>query len=79
MPITAMEQVIRDILHDSHLRRSRKIDRLRELRSETRGIQRAGSASMMSIDDGLQDDLHVIEKALRQLGADVEEKGAARL
>ena len=53
--------------------------RLRELQSEARGIQRAGSESMMSADDGLQDDLRVIEKALRQLGADVEEKGAATL
>ncbi|MDL2400143.1 hypothetical protein [Rhizobium mayense] len=79
MPITAMEQAIRDILGDSRLRRSRKIDRLRELQSEARGIQRAGSESMMSADDGLQDDLRVIEKVLRQLGADVEQKGAATL
>ncbi len=62
MPITAMEQVIKDILGDAHLRRSRKIDRLRELQSEARGIQRAGSESMMSADDGLQDDLRVIER-----------------
>lgn len=55
MPITAMEQAIRDILGDSHLRRNRKIDRLLELQSEARGIQRAGSESMMSADDGLQD------------------------
>ncbi|QND49197.1 hypothetical protein HB780_27140 [Rhizobium lusitanum] len=79
MPITAMEQAIRDILGDSHLRRNRKIDRLLELQSEARGIQRAGSESAMSADDGLQDDLRVIEKALQELGADVEEKGAATL
>lgn len=79
MPITAMEQAIRDILGDSHLRRNRKIDRLLELQSEARGIQRAGSESAMSADDGLQDDLRVIEKALQDLGADVEEKGAATL
>jgi hypothetical protein len=79
MPVTAMEQTIRDILRDSHLQRRRKIDRLRELRNDARGIQRAGSESSMSADDGLQDDLRVIEKALQQLGADVEEKGAATL
>lgn len=79
MPITAMEQAIRDILGDSHLRRNRKIDRLLELQSEARGIQRAGSESAMSADDGLQDDLRVIEKALLDLGADVAEKGAATL
>lgn len=79
MPVTAMEQTIRDILRDSHLQRRRKIDRLLELRNEARGIQRAGSESSMSADDGLQDDLRVIEKALQQLGADIEEKGAATL
>ncbi|MDE1992054.1 MAG: hypothetical protein KGI75_06100 [Rhizobiaceae bacterium] len=79
MPITAMEQTIREIMSDIHLRRNRKIHRLMELRSEARGIQRAGSESAMSVDDGLQDDLRVIEKALRQLDADIEEKGAATL
>lgn len=79
MPITAMEKTVRDILRDGHMRRGRKIDRLLELQSEARGIQRAGSESTMSADDGLQDDLRVIEKALQQLGADVEEKGAATL
>ncbi|MFT4181096.1 MAG: hypothetical protein QM636_04170 [Rhizobium sp.] len=79
MPITAMEKTVRDILRDGHMRRRRKIDRLLELQSEARGIQRAGSESTMSADDGLQDDLRVIEKALQELGADVEEKGAATL
>ncbi|MBB4567721.1 hypothetical protein [Rhizobium leucaenae] len=76
MPITAMEQVIRDILRDTRLRRGRKIDRLLELQSEARGIQRAGSESMRTIDEGLQDDLRVIEKALRDLNADIHEKNA---
>ncbi|MGG6893200.1 hypothetical protein [Rhizobium sp. BR 315] len=79
MPITAMEKTVRDILHDGQLRKSGKIDRLRELQSEARGIQRAGSESSMSADDGLQDDLRVIEKALLDLHADTEQKGAATL
>ncbi|MGZ9723339.1 hypothetical protein [Rhizobium miluonense] len=79
MPVTAMEKTVRDILHDGHLRKSGKIDRLRELQSEARGIQRAGSESSMSADDGLQDDLRVIEKALHDLHADTEQKGAATL
>jgi hypothetical protein len=79
MPITAMEQTIREILGDSHLRRNRKIDRLRELQNDARGLQRAGSESAMSADDGLQDDLRVIEKALAQLGAETRENGAATL
>ncbi|MGV1790102.1 hypothetical protein GR212_03510 [Rhizobium lusitanum] len=79
MPITAMEKTVRDILFDNRMRRNGKIDRLRELRNEARGIQRAGSESAMSADDGLQDDLRVIEKALHDLDADVMEKGAATL
>ncbi|AYG64854.1 MULTISPECIES: hypothetical protein [unclassified Rhizobium] len=79
MPITAMEKTVRDILLDSHMRKSGKIDRLRELQSEARAIQRAGSESAMSADDGLQDDLRVIEKALHDLHADIKEKGAATL
>jgi hypothetical protein len=79
MPITAMEKTVRDILRDSHIRRRGKIDRLRELRSEARAIQRTGSESAMSADDGLQDDLRVIEKALHDLDADMHEKGAATL
>jgi hypothetical protein len=33
----------------------------------------------MSPDDGLQDDLRVVEKALHELDADIAEKGAATL
>ena len=79
MPVTAMEKTVRDILLDSQIRKSGKIDRLRELQSEARGVQRAGSESSMSADDGLQDDLRVIEKALNDLNADIEQKGAATL
>ncbi len=79
MPITAMEKTVRGILFDNHLRKSGKIDRLRELRSEARAIQRAGGESSMSADDGLQDDLRAIEKALHDLDADVSHKGAATL
>ena len=79
MPVTAMEKTVRDILLDSQIRKSGKIDRLRELQSEARGVQRAGSESSMSADDGLQEDLRVIEKALHDLDADIEQKGAATL
>jgi hypothetical protein len=74
-----MESKVRDILGNGSLPRGRKVDELRRLRSEARGIQRAATESPMNIDDGLQDDLRVVEKALHQLGADVEEKGAATL
>lgn len=79
MPVTVMELKVRDIVGNGRLPRNRKVDELVKLRSEARGIQRAGSESAMVPDDGLQDDLRVVEKALQQLGEDVDENGAATL
>jgi hypothetical protein len=79
MPATAMELKVKDIVANGALPRSRKLDELRKLQSEARGVQRAGTESPMSADDGLQDDLRVVEKALQQLGADSEQKGPATL
>jgi hypothetical protein len=79
MPVTAMESKVKDIITDGGLPKNRKVDELRKLQSEARGIQRAGTEGPMSPDDGLQDDLRVVEKALHELGRDIEEKGAATL
>jgi hypothetical protein len=79
MPATAMELKVKDIIANRGLPQNRKIDELRKLQSEARGVQRAGTEGPMSPDDGLQDDLRVVEKALHDLGGDVEEKGAATL
>jgi hypothetical protein len=79
MPVTAMELKVKDIVANRGLPKGRKIDELRKLQSEARGVQRAGTEGPMSPDDGLQDDLRVVEKALHELGGDIEEKGAATL
>jgi hypothetical protein len=79
MAVTAMELKVKEIVANGGLPRSRKVDELRKLQSEARGIQRAGSEGPMSPDDGLQDDLRVVEKALHELDADIAEKGAATL
>ncbi|PZM16016.1 hypothetical protein [Rhizobium tubonense] len=79
MAVTAMEVKVKDIVANGGLPKNRKVDELRKLQSEARGIQRAGTEGPMSPDDGLQDDLRVVEKALHELGADIEEKGPASL
>lgn len=77
MPTTAMEVKVRQIVTDGRLPRSRKLDELRRLHSETTGIQRPRRLIPAKIDDGLQDDLRVVEEALRQLG-DYAERGISR-
>lgn len=79
MAVSSMKQKVREILGDKSQAIGAKIDRLRALQSEARGVQRAATESPMAADDGLQDDLRMVEKALQELGADSEEKGAATL
>ena len=79
MVLPDTEAMVRDILANGSLSRSQKIEELRKMRSEARAIQRAGTESAMSADDGLQADLRIIEKALETLHGDIVEKGAATL
>jgi hypothetical protein len=76
MPVTAMELKVKDIVCNGLLPKSSKLDELRKLQSETRSVQRAAISRPMIIDDGIQDDLRVVEKALQQLGADTEDEGS---
>jgi hypothetical protein len=75
MPVTAMELKVKNIVSNGQLPRSSKVNELRKLQRETRGIQRAVIERPMTIDDGIQDDLRVVEKALQQLGADTQDSG----
>jgi len=75
----SMAAKVESIVGDAHLSKERKIEELRKLRAEARGVQRAGTESAMSADDGLQNDLRIVEKALGDLDGDIEEKGAATL
>ena len=79
MTLSPTEVQVNGILADGSLSKSQKIEELRKLRVEARGIQRAGTESAMSADDGLQANLRVIEKALETLHGDIVEKGAATL
>jgi hypothetical protein len=70
---------IQDIEEDDTLSVDEKIDQLREIETEARGLQRAASESPMNEEDGWDDDLRAVRFALDKLGADQQNKGAATL
>lgn len=70
---------IQDIEEDETLSVEEKIDQLREIETEARGLQRAASESPMNEEDGWDDDLRAVRFALDKLGADQQNKGAATL
>lgn len=69
----------KDILSDNSLDRPAKIEKLRDLLSEARGLQRAATEGGMDNEDGFTRNLRDIELALEQLNADMPETGAATL
>lgn len=69
----------KDILSDNSLDRTVKIEKLRDLLSEARGLQRAATEGGMDNEDGSTRNLRDIELALEQLNADMPETGAATL
>lgn len=79
MPVTSMDQKIHQICENASLSKERKIKELLAMEEEARAIQRAATESPMADDDGWQNDLRVIEKALMDLGADEREEGPATL
>jgi len=70
---------IHDIMDDEDLSVDDKIEQLREIESEARGLQRAASESPMNDSDGWDDDLRDVRLALDKLGAKEPLKGAATL
>ncbi|MDI7861888.1 hypothetical protein MRS76_07945 [Rhizobiaceae bacterium n13] len=76
---TTMQEKIRQICSSASLTKDRKIKELQTLEQEARAIQRAATESPMAEDDGWQNDLRLIEKALLDLGAGERETGAATL
>jgi hypothetical protein len=56
-----------------------KVERLREIETEARALQRAASESAMNDNDGWDDDLREVRLALDRLGATEPLKGAASL
>jgi hypothetical protein len=77
--VTFREMKIQAIVEDASLTTAQKIDKLRDLESEARALQRAASESSMSDDDGWQDELRQVRFALDKLGAEEPKKGAATL
>lgn len=77
--VTFREMRVQEIVEDDHLSNDSKIEKLREIESEVRGLQRAASESPMNPNDGWDDDLREVRKALDALGAKEPLKGAASL
>lgn len=72
---------VQDIVTDENLTKDEKVEALTGLYDHARGEQRAASESPMIDDDGLNDTLRSIEKALAELGAEpsAQENGPATL
>ena len=79
MTVMAMQKKIHEIVADPTMPVSHKIEELQALDEEARALQRAATESTMDDDDGLQNNLRLIEKALLSLGVDNQEKGPATL
>ena len=77
--VTYREMMVQEICEDESLTSEQKIEKLREIELEARGLQRAASESAMNSDDGWEGDLRAVRKALDKLGAVEPKKGAASL
>jgi hypothetical protein len=73
------EMKVHEIVDDEALTVEQKVEALREIESEARGLQRAASESPMNSDDGWEADLREVRLALDKLGAKEPLKGAASL
>ena len=73
------EMKIQEIVEDATLSTDEKIERLREIETEARALQRTASESPMNAQDGWDAELRDVRKALEKLGADEPRKGAASL
>ncbi|MCF3640655.1 hypothetical protein LXM94_11835 [Rhizobium sp. TRM95111] len=79
MTVSSMELKVDAIRSDASISDDEKIARLTKLRVEARGLQRAATESAMVDDDGWYEDVHLVDLALAELDAPVEEKGPATL
>jgi CMP-2-keto-3-deoxyoctulosonic acid synthetase len=77
--VTFNSMRIQEIVEDSGLSVDEKVEQLREIETEARALARAASESPMNANDGWDDDLVKVRKALDKLGADTVRKGAATL
>jgi hypothetical protein len=74
-----MKRRIVTILKDDHLREEEKINVLRQLEADSLSKERSATEGMTPVDGDDGEDLKVIEMALRKLGQQPIEAGAASL
>lgn len=79
MMATFREMKVQEIVADASLSRDEKVEQLRAIETEARGLQRAASESPMNPGDGWDDELRAARKALDDLGAEDLSTGAASL
>lgn len=79
MMVTFREMKVQEIVEDKSMSIYRKIEELRGIESEVRGLQRAASESPMNPNDGWDGELREVRRALDSLGAKEPKKGAATL
>jgi len=79
MMVTFREMKVQEIVEDKSMSIDRKIEELRGIESEVRGLQRAASESPMNPNDGWDGELREVRRALDSLGAKEPKKGAATL
>lgn len=77
--MTYRDMKVQGIVDDASLTTAQKIEKLRQVESEARALQRAASESSMDDDDGWQDQLRQVRLALDSLGVEEPVKGAATL
>lgn len=77
--VTFREMKVQQILADGTLSTERKIEKLRDIETEVRGMQRAATEGPMNPNDGWDNELREVRKALESLGAEKPRKGAATL
>lgn len=74
-----MKRRIVTILKDDHLREDEKVDVLRQFEADALSKERSATEGMTPIDGDDGEDLKAIEMALRKLGQQPVEAGAASL
>jgi hypothetical protein len=77
--MTHIKRKIVTILTDDHIEDAEKITILRELEADTLSKERSATEGMTAVDGDDGEDLKTIENALRKLGQQPVEAGAASL
>lgn len=77
--MTHIKRKIVTILNDDHIPEDEKIIILRQLEADSLGKERSATEGMVPVDGDDGEDLKAIEMALRRLGQQPVEPGAASL